>query len=40
MIGTNLFNIKSIDSFNVDNLNIKRIYDIPEYIITIIEKPE
>lgn len=40
MIGTNLFNIKSIDSFNVDNLNIKRIYDIPGYIITIIEKPE
>lgn len=40
MIGTNLFNIKSIDSFNIDNLNINRIYDIPEYIITIIEKPE
>ncbi len=40
MLGNNLFNIKKIDSFNIDNLNIKRIDDIPEYIITIIEKPE
>jgi len=40
MLGTNLFNIKSIDSFIIDNLNIKRIYNIPKYIITIIEKPE
>ena len=32
--------LMGIDSFNIDNLNIKRIDDIPEYIITIIEKPE
>ena len=40
MIGADLFNIKKIDFINrkIHNLNIKQIYSIPEYIITIIEE--
>ena len=40
MLGTDLSNIKNVDLINnvKSNLNIKLIYDIPEYIISMTEK--